>query len=178
LHFDLPPGTVTGQPALTVEDFSLRDLDGRPVRLSDFRGKVVLINFWTTWCTACVSEMPELIALQKKHENDLAVIGVSLDFVPTDDGDTDTSSPEKVRANIIRTAKAHGINYPVLLDEHFEVGGRFNGGELPTTVIVDANGHIRRRFIGARELSVFEAMIAEANKPSARTGTAGLVTVK
>ncbi len=60
-----------------------------------------------------------------------------------------------------RTVKARGVNYPILLDEHNEVGGRYNGGELPTTVIVDATGNIRRRFIGARSLPVFEAMLAE-----------------
>ena len=54
---------------------------------------------------------------------------------------------------------------PVLLDEHNEVGGRYNGGELPTTVIVDAQGNVRRRFVGARNLAVFEAMIAEAAMP-------------
>ena len=58
-----------------------------------------------------------------------------------------------------------GINYPVLLDEKNTVGSRFNGGELPTTVIIDAQGRIRRRFIGTRSLPVFEAMIAEASKP-------------
>lgn len=174
VHLELPQEAVTGQPPLMAEDFSLHDLDGRTARLSDFRGKVVFVNFWTTWCTACVSELPELIALQKAHENNLAMLGVSLDFVPTDDGDTDTSSPEKVRANVIRTVKAHGINYSVLLDKHFEAGGEFNGGELPTTVIVDADGHIRRRFIGARELSVFEAMIAEANKPPSGIRNTGL----
>ena len=58
--------------------------------------------------------------------------------------------------------KARGINYPILLDERNEVGGRYNGGELPTTVIVDTQGNVRRRFIGARSLPVFEAMITEA----------------
>lgn len=175
-RLELPREAVAEQPALTAEDFSLRDLDGRRVRLSDFRGKVVLINFWTTWCTACLSEMPELIALQKAHEKDLAILGVSLDFVPTDDGDTDPNvPPEKVRANVARAAKARGINYRVLLDEHYEVGGRFNGGELPTTVILDGNGHVRRRFIGARELSVFEAMIAEAGRPASGKRNASLV---
>jgi hypothetical protein len=64
---------------------------------------------------------------------------------------------------VAHTAKARHINYPVFLDKHNEVGGRYNGGELPTTVIVDAQGNVRRRFIGARNPSVFEAMIAEAS---------------
>jgi len=160
-------------------------LNGQTVRLSDFRGKVVLINFWTTWCTACVSEMPELIALQKKHADELVIIGVSLDYVPDshghigghaaveeqkhsngdqDDHEATAAAMKRVREKVARTVKARGINYPILLDEKNEVGGRFNGGELPTTVIVDAQGNVRRRFIGARSLPVFEAMLAEASQ--------------
>ena len=166
VHLVLPSEVSAGLQAVPAEGFSLRDLDGRTVRLSDFRGKTVLINFWTTWCTACVSEMPDLIALQKEHKGQLAIVGVSLDFVPDDDGDSPSNgSPEKIMTKIVDTVKSRGINYPILADEKNEVGGEFNGGELPTTVIVDGDGNIRRRFIGARELPVFEAMIAEANKP-------------
>jgi hypothetical protein len=71
-----------------------------------------------------------------------------------------------VREKVARTVKVRGINYPILLDEKNEIGGRFNGGELPTTVIVDANGNVRRRFVGARSLPVFEAMILEAGEPT------------
>jgi thiol-disulfide isomerase/thioredoxin len=166
-------------------DFSLRDLDGRSIRMADLRGKVVLINFWTTWCSACLSEMPELIALQKSYGDRSAIIGVSLDFVPDSRGhigghaaaeeqrgDADDDSHKsgaaalkRVQEEVRRTVKARGINYRVLLDEKDEVGGRFNGGELPTTIIIDSNGLIRRRFVGARSLAVFEAMISEANAP-------------
>ena len=141
----------------------------------------MLINFWTTWCTACVGEIPELIALQKEHVDNLVILGVSLDSVPDDGGDVggdgagqklDPNNPqataallEKIRDKVARTVSARGINYPVLLDEHYQVGGRFNGGELPTTVIVDAQGNIRRRFLGARSLPVFEAMVNEAGQP-------------
>lgn len=67
-----------------------------------------------------------------------------------------------MREKVVRTAKVRNVNYPVLLDEKNDVGGRYNGGELPTTVIVDAQGYVRQRFVGARNLAVFEAMIAEA----------------
>lgn len=170
-------------------DFLLRTLEGKKVHLSDFRGKVVLVSFWTTWCTACVSEMPVLIALQKKRADNLVIIGVSLDYVPDshghigghaaveeqshkdgdhDDHEADAAALKRVREKVARTIKARGINYPVLLDEENEVGGRFNGGELPTTVIVDADGNIRRRFVGARSLTDFEAMITEAAQPMRR----------
>ncbi len=180
------PGVAwSARQRVPAGDFQLRTLEGKNVRLSDFRGKVVLINFWTTWCTACVSEMPELIALQKKNADNLVILGVSLDYVPDshghigghaaveeqkhsdgdhDDREASAAALKRVREKIARTVKARGINYPILLDEHNAVGGRFNGGELPTTVIVDAQGNVRRRFVGARSLPVFEAMIAEAGQ--------------
>lgn len=183
----VPAEATDNRTPLVAPDFDLPTIDGRQVRLSDHRGKVVLLNFWTTWCTACVSEIPALIALQERHADDVVILGVSLDFVPDshghigghaaaedqghDDGEHDDHEPtaqalKRVRQKVVRVAKARGINYPVLLDEHNEAGGLFNGGELPTTVIIDARGNVRRRFIGARSLPVFEAMIREAAGPS------------
>jgi thiol-disulfide isomerase/thioredoxin len=187
VRLEVPREALTARRPVPAGDFSARALDGQRVRLRDFRGQVVLLNFWTTWCPACVSEMPELIVLQKRHAGRLVVLGVSLDFVPDSHGHLgghaaveepaphaephdargrDSTARQKVRAQVARTVKARGINYTVLLDEDNEIGGRFNGGELPTTVIVDAQGNVRRRFVGARPLAVFEAMIAEAGQPA------------
>jgi len=183
IRLEVPRQAIIARQPAPAGDFSLRDLDGRRVRLAGLRGKVVLINFWTTWCPACVSEMPELIALQKQHADRLAIIGISLDFVPDTHGhigghpaveeqgghakddshERNSVALKKVRDKVTRTVKARGINYTILPDEKNEVGARFNGGELPTTVIVDANGNVRRRFIGARSLAVFESMITEAS---------------
>jgi len=154
-------------------DFKLSDLNGNIVRFSDFRGKVVLVNFWATWCTACLAEIPDLIALQKDKANEIAILGVALDGVPDEHGDAPgedvhekphASKPSSIRAKVERTVKARQINYPVLLDEKNAVGGQYNGGELPTTIIFDTDGRVRRRFIGERNRAVFEAMIAEARK--------------
>lgn len=183
----LTPAKLTAHGSrVLAPDFELTDLEGRPVRLSGLRGKVVLLNFWTTWCTACVGEMPALVALQKQYAGKIAILGVSLDYVPDghghigghaeveeqahsdghhDDHEETAAALGRVREKVVRVAQKRGINYPVLLDEHNEVGGRYNGGELPTTVLVDAQGFVRRRFVGARSLPVFEAMIAEAAKP-------------
>src|SRR5437763_1668294 len=73
VHLEVPHEIPKSRKLYRVDDSSLRALDGHEVRFSDFRGKVVLINFWPTWCTACVSEMPELIALQKQHGDKLAI---------------------------------------------------------------------------------------------------------
>lgn len=185
VKLEVPAVAYTARKPVPAADFELRTLEGKTVRLSDFRGKVVLMNFWTTWCSACVGEMPALVALQKKHGDNLVIIGVSLDYVPDshghigghaaveeqkhNDGDHDdheatAAALKRVREKVVRTAKARNVNYRVLLDEKNDVGGRYNGGELPTTVIVDAQGNVRRRFVGARNIAVFEAMIAEAGQ--------------
>ena len=166
-----PAAAEAGPTTLPAGDFQLRALDGKTVRLSDFRGKIVLVNFWTTWCTACLSEIPSLIALHEKNKDKLAILGVCLDGVPDEDGDSGHapastgSSPSdqstSLQTKVARVVKARGINYPILMDEHNTVGGRFNGGELPTTILLDAQGNIRRRFVGARSLVEFEAMVAE-----------------
>ncbi|HLH54756.1 MAG TPA: redoxin domain-containing protein [Verrucomicrobiae bacterium] len=188
VKLEVPPAAYAARRPIPEADFQLRSLDGKLVKLSELRGQVVLLNFWTTWCPACVGEMPELVALKAKYGEKVAILGVSLDFVPDEHGhigghppveeqskgveDNDNQEASRaalnrVREKVRRTAKARHVNYPILLDEHNEIGGRYNGGELPTTVIVDAQGNVRRRFIGARNLAVFEAMLAEASQPLA-----------
>jgi hypothetical protein len=112
----------------------------------------------------------------KKHLGDKVVIlGISLDgrldehgHEPGEETRTEHHSKgpsiDKIREKVHRAVLSRGINYVVVLDPEDAVGGRFNGGELPTTVIIDANGLVTRRFIGERNLQVFEAMIAEASE--------------
>jgi thiol-disulfide isomerase/thioredoxin len=172
VHLELPATVWAALDPIPAGDFSLSTLDGRRVSLSDFHGKVVLINFWTTWCTACLGEMPALIELQKRHHEQLVILGISLDCVPDEDHDGragDRPSLNEIRKKVARAVKTRAINYTVLLDDKNRAGARFNGGELPATVLVDAGGNVRRRFIGARSLPVFEAMIAEASQPLRQT---------
>ena len=160
----------------TALDFTLRDLEGTRVKLSQYRGRIVVLNFWATWCTACLSEIPDLIELQRKLGDRVVVLGIALDGVPDEDGDSEgeeskspktSTSLRAVRTKVERAVKARGINYTVLLDPKGSVGGQYNGGELPTTVIIDAEGRVRRRFLGERSLGVFEVMVAEAARPRA-----------
>jgi thiol-disulfide isomerase/thioredoxin len=169
----IPPEALAALRPLRAGDFTLASLDGHSVRLSDFRGKVVVLNFWTTWCTACIEEMPELVELQKRNGDHLAILGTSLDFAPYDDQVEKLPSSREIRAKVARIVRQRGINYTVLLDEKGAVGARFNGGELPTTVIIDAAGNVRRRFIGARSMTVFNAFIAEAAQPLGPTLSGG-----
>ena len=161
--------------ALSAGDFVLEDLTGRRVHLSDFRGKTVFLNFWATWCTACLLETPDLIELQKRHPKDVVLLAVCLDGRPVrdDDGDADESransaappgSEGAIRKKVQRTVKSQGINYEVLLNSNGKIGARFNGGELPTNVILSPDGQIRRRFIGSRSVAALESMLQEAGR--------------
>ncbi|HEX8772691.1 MAG TPA: TlpA disulfide reductase family protein [Pyrinomonadaceae bacterium] len=141
----LLPAAVAGQsneaPAVT-----LKDLRGRTVRISDYKGKVVLLNFWATWCPPCRAEMPELIRLQQQHRRrGLQVIGV-------------TYPPTELRAvrQFIRSIR---VNYPVLLGAE-ETKAIFDSGEaLPLTVVIDREGNIRDKIEGILLPKEFEQKI-------------------
>lgn len=161
---------------LLAGDFVLEDLAGHRVRLSDYKGKTVLLNFWATWCTACLMETPDLIELQKRHSGDVVLLAVCLDGRPVrdDDGDADESraqsaeplgSKAAIHKKVERTVKSLGINYKVLLNSNGEIGARFNGGELPTNVILSPDGQIRRRFVGTRSVAALDSMLEEAAHP-------------
>jgi thiol-disulfide isomerase/thioredoxin len=164
----LPPREQESARA-PAPDFVLKDLNGKPVRLTDFRGKVVLVNFWASWCTACLAEIADLVALQNRVGDKVAILGIALDGVPIEHGGSQiekrATAVESNAGKVAGAVKARGINYTILLDPDSSVGGQFNGGELPTTVIFDVEGRVRRRFVGERTVEVFEAMLAEAAKP-------------
>lgn len=126
---------VQESPAPPAPGWTAKDLEGRPQSLADLRGKVVLIDFWATWCAPCRAEIPEYIALQAKHGADgLVVLGMSLDTLPT----------EAVR-DFVRKA---GINYPVIVTDS-EIAEAYNVQVLPTTVLIDREGRVRHRKEGA-----------------------------
>ncbi|MEK6609042.1 MAG: TlpA disulfide reductase family protein [Myxococcota bacterium] len=112
-------------------DFALRDLEGRTVRLSDYRGKVVLLNFWATWCVPCAAELPHLVRLSDGHaERGLVVLAVSMD------------GPESV-ADVGSHARRYGLTFAVLLDEETRVVGRYNPKRAaPFTVLIGRDGSI------------------------------------
>ncbi|HEV7376792.1 MAG TPA: TlpA disulfide reductase family protein [Pyrinomonadaceae bacterium] len=128
------PIIVAGQrgnaPALT-----LKDLRGRTVRLSDYRGKVVLLNFWATWCPPCRAEMPALIKWQQQYRGKgLQVIGIT--YPPTE------------RSEVRRFIRSIKVNYPILLGAT-KTKTLFDSGEtLPITVVIDREGNIRERIEG------------------------------
>jgi peroxiredoxin len=122
-------------------------LNQSQVRLANYRGKIVLLNFWATWCAPCLLEMPRFVQWQDRYRaHGLQVLGVSMD---------DDASP--VRA---LNRKLH-LNYPVVMGD--EKLGDLYGGilGLPVTYLIDRNGAIRARFQGETDLSKIEAELKE-----------------
>jgi thiol-disulfide isomerase/thioredoxin len=114
--------------------FTAVDLDGRSVSTQSFHGKVVLINFWATWCGPCRAEIPDLVALQDKYRDRLQVIGISQDEAPP--------------AVVKRFAEEHKINYPVVMTTP-EIDKLFPGiSALPTSYIVDRDARVVQKHVG------------------------------
>jgi thiol-disulfide isomerase/thioredoxin len=123
--------TVTSaQQAQPAPALKLKDIQGRTLRLDDYKGKVVLINFWATWCPPCRTEIPQLIKLQREYRNrGLQVIGI-------------TYPPEKIGV-VRRFVRRQRMNYPVALGTK-ATRALFDPGEiLPITVIIDERGKLR-----------------------------------
>ena len=144
------PGELEPAPEIgrLAPDFTLADLEGNPVSLSDFQGKAVFINFWATWCPPCRAEMPEIEDLHQKYKDqDVAVIGVNL-FEPQD----------KVREYVQRG----GFNWTFVIDTTGEVTRNYGISALPTSFFLDSQGTIRAVNIGPMTERLMEAKLAEA----------------
>lgn len=129
-------------------DFSLRDLQGRTLTLADFRGKVLVLNFWATWCPPCRAEIPAFIeAVKNLGGEGLAVIGLSLDEIP----------PARLSAWV---AKA-GINYPVAVATEKIVTDYQPGEYIPATIVIDGKGRIRHRHTGMIDQETLEKLFQE-----------------
>ena len=126
------PAAVVGNPA---PNFQLPDLDGQTISLNDLKGKPVLINFWATWCSPCVSEMPYI---QEIHEDwsdtGLMVLAINI-------GD----SPQAVEQFL----QEHNLALPVLLDTQNRVAAQYGIQYIPTTFFIDKDGIIQEKIVGA-----------------------------
>ncbi len=121
-------------------DFSLPSLDeSKTVQLSDFRGKVVFLNFWATWCKPCKEEMPSMEVLYKNFEKDgFVVLAVSIDRVTT-------------KKDIPPFVKSLGLSFPILVDSWGQTDKRYKLMGVPETYIIDQQGVLREKLIGPRD---------------------------
>ena len=127
-------------------NFSLRDINDRTVRLSDYEGDVIILNFFATWCFPCISEIPAFVELVDEYgDKDFTVIGVSVDR-------TNTSTLGQFAAN-------YGINYPVLLDDGHVSKAYGPIHSIPVTFIINREGNIVEKIMGSRNKQQFEKLI-------------------
>jgi peroxiredoxin len=135
VYIFLQPKIQKGMPA---PDFTLPDLEGRSITLSQFKGKIVFLNFWATWCPPCIEEIPSINKLNEKiSRDDFVILAVNIDQTGMD--------------NIREFAKSKGMKFPVLLDPKSHVAaGKYGITGVPETFLIDRNGIIIERYIGPR----------------------------
>jgi thiol-disulfide isomerase/thioredoxin len=128
--------------------WSLTTLDGKPISPADFKGKVLVVDFWATWCPPCVHEIPGYIEFQKKHRGEkVVVIGLSLDEISA--------------ADVKKFADAKGINYPVAIAPQ-ELLTQFASVEgIPATFVVDRDGKLRFMKVGSAPIEDLEKVVAD-----------------
>ncbi len=144
-------------PPTPMPAWKLTDINGKVLSSDQFKGKVVVLDFWATWCTPCRSEIPGYVELEKKYGADgLVIIGVS----------KDESGPRRAEA-VKRFIASYGINYPIVMatdDLETALGGI---EAIPTTFIIDRAGNIRDKKVGAVPTEQYEKEILSVLKPSA-----------
>jgi thiol-disulfide isomerase/thioredoxin len=138
------PGALAGAPA---QSFDVRRTDGHPDSLARYRGRVVLLNLWATWCPPCREEMPALERFARENAGQVVVLGV-------DQGEAATVAAAY--------ARERGVTFPILVDEQQQYGRAYEGIGLPTSVIVGRNGRIVKGIDGAMTIEQMRSAVAPA----------------
>jgi cytochrome c biogenesis protein CcmG, thiol:disulfide interchange protein DsbE len=141
------PSSLAGAPAAS---FDVVRADGSPDALARYRGKVVLVNLWATWCPPCREEMPALETLYRAHvAQGFVVLGI------------DQGESSKVAADY---ARARGVTFPILIDDQQQYGRAYAAEGLPTSVLVDRTGHIVKGVDGEMSLAAMQALVTPVLK--------------
>lgn len=139
------PSTLAGAPAI---NFEIVRTDGKPDSLAQYRGKVVLVNLWATWCPPCREEMPALERIYRAHApQGLIVLGI-------DQGES---------ANVAAAyAHARGVTFPILIDDQQQYGRAYAAQGLPTSVLVDRTGHVIKGVDGEMSFEEMQTLVTPA----------------
>ena len=147
MHHSVRPAATAASGPPVAPDLALTDLDGGALHTSDYKGKVVLVNFWAAWCTPCAEEVPQFMALQTRYKDQgLQVIGFSVD-----------DDPQKLRDFY----RKYQMNYPVV-ESNLRIADEFgNVLGLPTTFVIGREGRIQAKHDGATDFSALEREVVE-----------------
>lgn len=125
--------------------FELKDLNGKVLTLSQFKGKVLVLNFWATWCPPCRAEIPDFVATYNARKDEgLAIIGISVDQIAP--------------AALIKFVQANKMTFPVAFSTDKIVDDYRPGEYIPATIVIDKKGNIRSRHVGAIDQEVLESL--------------------
>lgn len=139
--------TQTDEMAADEMELELQTLEGESVRLSDYKGKKVILNFWATWCPPCKAEMPHMQSFYEKHQEEVEVIAVNL------------TSRDNGKAALQSFVDSYGLTFSIPLDEEGLYGNRYNIITIPTTFIIDSNGKMTQRIVGPMDQQMMEKVV-------------------
>lgn len=136
MGYDQPASLMADKKA---PDFNLKTPDGKQIKLSSYKGKIVIVDFWATWCPPCRKGIPDLIAIQKEFSKDVVVIGVSVD---------QADGPRATKEKVAPFMKEYGINYPVVFFDKKVVEDYGGIESIPTAFVIDQKGNIVDKHVG------------------------------
>ena len=148
------PGTkVTSlDEGTAAPDFELSTMTGEKVRLSDYHGKKVILNFWATWCPPCKAEMPHMESFYKANKNSgITILAVNL------------TSVDKGKDAVQNFINSNGLTFPILLDETGMIGTKYQAFTIPTSYIIDTKGIIQKKVVGPMDENTMKAFMDSIN---------------
>jgi len=126
-------------------DFTLKTIDGKTVKLSSFKGKVVILDFWATWCGPCRKGIPDLIEIQKAYPKDVVILGISLD--------------KETAKDVAPFVKNNKINYSIAMFTEDVIKNYGGINAIPTSFVIDRKGNIAEKFVGLQPKSTYTDLI-------------------